>query len=94
MRILKFKSYFPQGKRLVIDGKSEVSDGKGVSAPQKRSEVFHCDECVTYCVTYFVYIDHVIYTYVLIHIVNFCKQFFYFLLFDYLFFFFNFDVIY
>ena len=59
LRIRKFKSYFPQGKRLVIDGQSEIIDGKGVSAPQKRSKVFHCDGCVTYCVTYFMYIDHV-----------------------------------
>ena len=59
LRIQKFKSYFPLGKRFVIDGKSEIIDRKGVSAPQKRSEVFHCDGCVTYCVTYFMYIDHV-----------------------------------
>ena len=29
----KFKCYFLLGKRLVIDGKSEIIDGKGVSAP-------------------------------------------------------------
>ena len=57
LRILKFKSYFPLGKPLIIDGKSEIIDGKGVLAPQKRREVFHCDGCVTYCVTYFMYID-------------------------------------
>ena len=45
-RILKFKSYFHLGKRLVIDVKSEIIDGKGVSAPQKRREVFHFDGCV------------------------------------------------
>ena len=48
LKILKFKSYFPLGKRLVIDGKSKIIDGKGVSAPQKRREVFNCDGCVTY----------------------------------------------
>ena len=36
LRIRKFKSYFPLGKRLVFDGKSEIIDGKWVSAPQKR----------------------------------------------------------
>ena len=41
LRFRKFKSYFPQGKRLVIDGKSEIIDGKGVSAHQKCREVFH-----------------------------------------------------
>ena len=45
--IRKVKSYFPGGKRLVIDGKSGTIDGKGVSAPEKRSKVFHCDGCVT-----------------------------------------------
>ena len=45
--IRKVKSYFPLGKRLVIDGKSEIIDRKGVSAPQKRSEVFHFDGFVT-----------------------------------------------
>ena len=59
LRNRKFKSYFPLGKRFVFDGKSEIIDRKGVSAPQKRSENFHCDGCVTYCVTYFMYIDHV-----------------------------------
>jgi len=39
-RVQKFKRYFPLGKRLVIDEKSEIIDGKGFSAPQKRSEVF------------------------------------------------------
>ena len=58
LRILKFKSYFPRGKRLVIDGKSKIIDGRGVSAPQKCREVFQCDGCVTYCVTYSMYIDH------------------------------------
>ena len=51
LRFRKFKSRFPLGKWLVIDGKSEIIDGKGVSAPQKRREVFLCDGCVTYCVT-------------------------------------------
>ena len=34
-QIRKFKSYFPQGKRLkkIIDGKGEFIDGKGVSGP-------------------------------------------------------------
>ena len=34
-QIRKFKSYFPQGKRLkkTIDGKGELIDGKGVSDP-------------------------------------------------------------
>ena len=40
LRIQKFKSYFPLGNRFVIDGKSEIIDRKGVSAPQKRREVF------------------------------------------------------
>ena len=40
LRIQKFQSYFPQGKRFVIDGKSEIIDRKGVSAPQKRREVY------------------------------------------------------
>ena len=53
LRVRKFKCYFPLGKCLVI------VDGKGVSALQKCSEVFHYDGCVTYCVTYFMYIDHV-----------------------------------
>ena len=76
--IWKFKCYFPLGKRLVIDGKSEIIDGKGVSAPQKRSEVFHCDGCVTYCVTYFMYIDHVyMYLYIESIFVNSSSIFFY-----------------
>ena len=37
----------------------EFIGGKGVSGSQKRSEEFHCDGCVTYYVTYFIYIDHV-----------------------------------
>ena len=35
LRIWKFKSYFPLGKPLVIDGKSKIIDGKGVSAPSE-----------------------------------------------------------
>ena len=54
LRILKFKSYFPPGKRLAIDGKSKITDGKGVSAPQKHREVFYREGCVKY----FMYIDH------------------------------------
>ena len=54
LKNLKFKSYFPLGKLLAIDEKSKVIDGKGVSAPQKRREVFYCDGCVIY----FIYIDH------------------------------------
>ena len=59
--IRKFKSYLPLGKRLeeIIDGKGEFIGGKGVSGPQKRSEEFHCDVCVTYYVKYFMYIGHV-----------------------------------
>ena len=37
LRIRKYQSYFPLVKRLVIDGKGEIIDGKGASAPQKRS---------------------------------------------------------
>ena len=43
LKILKFQSYFPPGNRLVIDWKTVIIDEKGVSAPQKRSEVFHCE---------------------------------------------------
>ena len=64
LRIRNFKSYFPLGKRLDIDGQSEIIDGKGVSATQKRREVYHRDGCVTYYVTYYMYIDRVdIYSY-------------------------------
>ena len=40
LRILKFKSYFPLGKQLVIDGKSKIIDGKGVSAPRNVEKLF------------------------------------------------------
>ena len=43
----------------MIDGKGEFIGGKGVSASQKRSEEFRYNGCVTYYVTYFMYIDHV-----------------------------------
>ena len=43
LKIRKNQSYFPLGKRLVIDWKSVIIDEKGVSAPQKRSEIFHCE---------------------------------------------------
>ena len=43
----------------IIDGNGEFIGGKGVSGPQKRSEEFHCNGCVTYYVTYFMFIDHV-----------------------------------
>ena len=59
LRIRNLSAISPPGKRLVIDGKSKIIDGKGVSAPQKRSEVFYCDGCVIYCVTFFMYIDYV-----------------------------------
>ena len=78
----KCKSYFHLGKRPAIDGESEIMDRKGVSAPQKRSEFFHCYGCFTY----FMYIDHL---YMYLCRVIFCQQFFYFLLFDFLFFLFR-----
>ena len=55
--IRKFKRYFPLEKRLkkIIVGKGEFIDEKGVSDPQKRSEELHCDGCVTYCVTKFIF---------------------------------------
>ena len=40
LKILKFKSYFPNRKRLVIDGKSKIIDGKGVSAPRNVERFF------------------------------------------------------
>ena len=33
LRIQKFQSDFPLGKRLVIDGESKIIDGKGVLSP-------------------------------------------------------------
>ena len=36
LRIWKFKCYFPLGKRLVIDGKNEIIDGKGGTCNRVR----------------------------------------------------------
>ena len=84
IKIRRFEVYFPPGKRLVIDVKCEINDGKEVSAPQKRGEGFHCDGWVTCSVTFFMCINH-IYMYLLIYTVKFCHEFFYFLLSDFFF---------
>ena len=71
MKILKFKSYFPLGKLLAIDGKSKVIDGKEVSAPQKRRE----GDGYVIC---FIYIDHAyMYLYIKSIFVNSSSFFFY-----------------
>ena len=40
LRIRKFQTYFPPGKRLVIDGLSEIIDGTGVPTFAGFTSVF------------------------------------------------------
>ena len=56
LRIWKFKSYFPLGKWLIIDGKSKNIDGKGVSAPSEMQRNFSL-RWVCYIPRYILYVN-------------------------------------